>query len=91
LKVEYKLFHSKTQKGKIEASIIRKKNNNYLENVYLDTSSNKLTILQLGYTHSFSGKTWDGYATLKYHRGVKWFGVKSGSRAKPTFNKFTLV
>ena len=89
LKTEYKLFHNKNQKGKLDIKLTRKINKNYLAGVYLDTSSSKLTILQIGYTHSFFGTTYDGYINLTYHRGLKLFGVKSGYRAKPTFNKFT--
>lgn len=89
-KLEYKLFHTKTQKGKFDFSLLRKKNDNYLAGVFLDTSSNKLTVMQLGYIHNYTGQTWDGYATIKYHRGLNWFGAKSGSNSKPTFNKYTL-
>jgi len=90
IKSEYKLFHNKTQKGKLDISLLRKKNDNYLADVFLDTSSNKLTILQFSYTHNTSAPTWDGYATLRYNRGVDWFGARTGSSADPTFNKFTL-
>jgi hemolysin activation/secretion protein len=91
IKSEYKLFHTKTQKGKFDISLLRKKNDNYLAGVYLDTSSNTLTILQFSYTHNFSAPTWDGYANLKYHRGLDWLGAKTGASAKPTFNKYTLA
>ena len=89
-KLEYKLFHTKRQRGKFDFSLLRKKNDNYLAGVFLDTSSNKLSVLQLGYTHSYTGIDWDGYMTVKYHRGLKWFGAKSGSAAKPIFHKYTL-
>jgi hemolysin activation/secretion protein len=46
--------------------------------------------MQLAYTHSYFATTWDGYATLTYHRGLNWFGAYSGSDAKPVFNKYTL-
>ncbi len=88
--LEYKIFHTKEQKGKFDISILRKKNDNYLAGVFLETSSNKLTIMQLGYTHNYAATTWDGYAIFKYHRGLNWFGAKSGSAAKPIFNKYTL-
>ena len=90
IKSEYKLFHTKTQKGKFDLSLLRKKNDNYLAGVYLETSSNTLTILQFSYTHHFSGATWDGYGTLRYNRGLDWFGAKTGSSSDPTFNKYTL-
>ena len=90
LNVEYKLFHSKTQKAKLEGSLNYKVNKNYLAGVYLDTSSSKLTIFKLGYTHYFYGKTWDAYTTLTYHRGLNWFNAKAPTYSKPTFNKFTL-
>jgi len=90
IKSEYRLFHSKDQRGKLDISLLRKKNDNYLAGIFLDTSSNKLTILQFSYTHNISAPTWDGYATLRYHRGVEWFGARTGSSADPTFNKVTL-
>lgn len=90
IRSEYKLFHNKDQKGKLDISLLRKKNDNYLEDVFLETSSNKLTILQFSYTHNFAAQTWDGYATLKYNRGLDWFGATTGSSADPTFNKYTL-
>ena len=90
IKSEYKLFHTKTQKGKFDLSLLRKKNDNYLAGVYLETSSNTLTILQFSYTHHFSGATWDGYGTFRYNRGLDWFGAKTGSSSDPTFNKYTL-
>lgn len=89
-KLEYKLFHTKEQRGKFDISLLRKKNDNYLAGVFLDTSSNKLTILQLSYTHNYSAPTWDGYATLRYNRGLNWFGAKTSSLADTTFNKYTL-
>jgi len=89
-KIEHKLFHNKKEKGKFDFSFLRKKNDNYLAGVFLDTSSNKLSIAKLGYTHNYTSKTWDGYATLNYYRGLDWFNATSGSKAKPTFNKFTL-
>ncbi|HEY9189238.1 MAG TPA: ShlB/FhaC/HecB family hemolysin secretion/activation protein [Sulfurovum sp.] len=90
LRSEYKLFHTKDQKGKFDLSLLRKKNDNYLADVYLDTSSNTLTILQLSYTHHYRGSTWDGYATLRYHRGLDWFDARTGSFADATFDKATL-
>ena len=90
VKSEYKLFHTKAQRGKLDVSLLRKKNDNYLADVFLETSSNKLTILQFSYTHNYTAATWDGYATFRYHRGVEWFGAKTGSSAEPTFNKITL-
>ena len=90
IKSEYKLFHSKEQRGKLDVSLLRKKNDNYLAGVFLDTSSNKLTILQFSYTHNISAPTWDGYATVRYNRGLEWFGAKTGSFSDPTFNKVTL-
>ena len=90
VKLEYKLFHTKRARGRLDFSLLRKKNDNYLAGVFLDTSSNKLFIFQLGYTYSYTGMDWDGYMTVKYHRGIKWFGAKSGSATKPTFHKYTL-
>lgn len=90
IKTEYKLFHSKDQKGKLDISLLRKKNDNYLEDIFLDTSSNKLTILQVSYTHNYAAPTWDGYITLRYHRGLEWFGARTGILTDPTFNKYTL-
>ncbi|GIT98152.1 ShlB/FhaC/HecB family hemolysin secretion/activation protein [Sulfurovum sp. TSL1] len=90
IRSEYKLFHTKTQRGKFDLSLLRKENDNYLAGVYLDTSSSTLTILQLSYTHHYSGAAWDGYATLKYHRGLDWMGAKTGSLADATFDKTTL-
>lgn len=90
IRSEYKLFHTKEEKGKFDLSLLRKKNDNYLADVYLDTSSNTLTVLQLSYTHHYRGTTWDGYATLRYHRGLDWFGAKTGSFADTTFDKTTL-
>lgn len=90
IKSEYKLFHTKQEKGKFDLSLLRKENDNYLAGVYLDTSSNTLTILQLSYTHNYRGAVWDGYATLRYNRGLGWLGAKTGSTADTTFNKYTL-
>lgn len=89
-KLEYKLFHTKEQRGKFDLSLLRKKNDNYLAGVYLDSSSNRLTIMQLAYTHNYIGDDSGGYLTLKYHRGFDWFNAGSGSHAKPVFNKYTL-
>ena len=90
IKTEYKLFHSKEQKGKFDISLLRKKNDNYLEDVFLDTSSNKLTILRFSYTHHYAAPTWDGYVTLRYLRGLEWFGARAAALTDPTFNKYTL-
>lgn len=90
VKTEYKLFHSKDQKGKFDIALLRKKNDNYLEDIFLDTSSNKLTILRFSYTHNYAAPTWDGYVTLRYHRGLDWFAATTGALSDPTFNKYTL-
>lgn len=90
LKMEYKLFHTKKQKGALELSLTRKRNDNYLAGVYLNTSSSVLTIARMAYTHSFTGKTWDGYATLTYHKGLNILGAKTGTKASPSFSKLTL-
>ncbi len=90
VKMEYKLFHTKQQKGSLEFSLTRKRNDNYLAGVYLNTSSSVLTIARMAYTHSFTGKTWDGYATFTYHRGLNILGAKTGTKASPSFSKLTL-
>ncbi len=87
---EYKLFHTKTQKGKMHIGLSRKKNDNYLAGEFLDTSSSKLTIVQLSYTHNYNIKSWSGYMTLRYHRGLDIFGATSTTGTEPTFDKFTL-
>jgi len=89
-KLEYKLFHAKEQRAKLDFSLIRKKNENYLQDVFLATSSNKLTIFQLAYTHNYMAQTWDGYVALKYNRGLTWFGASTPEAYEPTFNKYTL-
>ncbi len=90
LSAEYKVFHSKTQKGKVNIGLARKKNDNYLADVFLDTSSSKLTIAQLSYTHNYTAKSWNGYTTLRYHRGLDLFGATSPTGTEPTFDKLTL-
>ena len=90
LSAEYKVFHSKTQKGKVNIGLARKRNDNYLAGVFLDTSSSILTIAQLSYTHNYTAQTWSGYATFRYHRGLDIFGATSPTGTEPTFDKFTL-
>ena len=90
LSAEYKLFHTKKQKGKIHIGLARKRNDNYLAGVFLDTSSSKLTIAQLSYTHNYTAQTWSGYTTLRYHKGLDLFDATSPTGTEPTFDKFTL-
>ena len=90
INLEHKLFHNKTQRGKIDFSLSRKKNDNYLADVFLKTSSSKLTVMNIGYTHNFSSETSDGYGTITYHRGLNWFGTNSGSIDSTEFEKYTL-
>lgn len=87
---EYKLFHTKTQKGKMHIGLARKKNDNYLAGEFLDTSSSKLTIAQLSYTHRYTAKRWSGYMTLRYHKGLDIFDATSPTDTEPTFDKLTL-
>ena len=88
--LEHKLFHGKNGRGKIDISLEKKKNDNYLAGEYLGTSSSTLTILQLGYTYNYTAPTWDGYATLRYHQGLDILGAKTGPTTSPKFKKVTL-
>ncbi len=90
LRIDYKLFHGANSRGECFMALERKRNDNYLAGVYLENSSSVLSVLQAGYTHTVSGKTWHGYATLTYHRGVPWFDATGGAFAEPTFDKATL-
>ena len=90
LSAEYKVFHSKTQKGKMHLGLARKRNDNYLAGEFLDTSSSKLTIAQLSYTHHYTAMTWSGYTTLRYHKGLDLFSASSPTGTEPTFDKLTL-
>ncbi len=88
--LEHKLFHGKNGRGKIDISLEKKKNDNYLAGEYLATSSSTLSILQVGYTYNYTAPTWDGYATLRYHQGLDILGAKTGSSTSPKFKKVTL-
>ena len=90
IEIEHKLFHNTTQRGTVNYSLERKRNDNYLEGVYLDTSSSKLTIFKLSYTHKITHKKFQGYATLTYHQGLPWFGAKAPTNTSPKFKKLTL-
>jgi len=90
LRVDYKLFHDAKSRGECFVALERKRNDNYLAGVYLENSSNVLSVLQAGYSHTVNGEIWRGYATLTYHKGMPWFGATGGAFAKPTFDKATL-
>lgn len=90
LDIEHKLYHDKQMRGTIDFSFERKRNDNYLAGVFLDTSSSILAIGQLAYTHKFTSDTWDGYATFRYHQGFDIMGARSGSKTSPKFKKLTL-
>lgn len=87
--LEYKLFHSKTKRGKFDFILLRNINNNYIANQYLETSSSKLTSAQIGYTQNYMSKDTKSSITITYHQGLKWFGVKSPAYTTPNFKKIT--
>ena len=91
LSVEYKLFHTKNSRGKLNFSLTHSNNKNFLAGEFLKTSSTISTIFTIGYTYKYSSiKNWDISSTLQYHRGLKLFGATTRTKLKPTFNKFTL-
>ncbi|WP_232011461.1 ShlB/FhaC/HecB family hemolysin secretion/activation protein [Moritella yayanosii] len=90
LSLDYKLFHRKSTNGKLGLSLQRKKNENYLQDLLLKTSSSSLSIIQLGYTHNYSSDDSNGHFIFKYHHGLPWFNADSAEHTSPEFNKYTL-
>lgn len=90
VRAEYKLFHTKRQKGKMHIGLSRKRNDNYIAGEFLDTSSSKLSIAKISYTHNYTAKGKSAYATVRYHRGLDIFDAKSPTGTEPTFDKYTL-
>lgn len=77
LTVDRTLYRGKADKLDSGLSLTRKKNKNYIEDVFLDTSSREIYVIDLGLnylTHKAAGTFTFG---LHLNRSVSWFGAKS--------------
>jgi len=77
LRAEYNLFHTKYQRGRIDFSYTHKKNENFLDTIQLDTTSNQFDVLRATYTHELIFPTWSLSAMLGYQKSLNGSYVNS--------------
>ena len=90
------LFRNTSRTNRIDMGLRRRESNNYIEDVFIETSSRRLAIATLGFHHTeyFSAAQLD--VNLIYHRGVKVMGslddtdFPSDDGPRAQFDKFTL-
>lgn len=63
-------------KWSVLGSLTRKQSRNYIEDVFLDTSSRTLYLVDLGAKYTHASKKGTFSALLKWYRSVDWFGAK---------------
>lgn len=73
------LYRDSDIKTALSVGVTHRISNNYLNDVLLQSSSRKLSSVQLGINHS--QKIWSGFATFNptFTRGVPWFGAEDDS------------
>ena len=69
-KVDYKLFHTKYQRGKFDISYTHKKNENFLDTIQLDTTSNQFDVLKASYTHELIFSKWSLSSMVGYQKSL---------------------
>ncbi|WP_076412722.1 ShlB/FhaC/HecB family hemolysin secretion/activation protein [Shewanella sp. UCD-KL12] len=76
-KVEHMLYRGERDKINVAASFVRKENKNYIEDVYLETSSRTLYIWQVSadYTRYFNFGSFNGRAQIDH--SVPWFDAST--------------
>ncbi|WP_159565441.1 ShlB/FhaC/HecB family hemolysin secretion/activation protein [Budvicia diplopodorum] len=89
------LYRDSDIKTGLALGITHRINNNYLNDVLLESSSRKLSNFSVGITHS--QKIWSGFATLNptYTHGVPWLGAeddhgKVSNAPKAEFSKWNV-
>ncbi len=86
------LFRDQTSKTSMSLGLTRKSNENFIEDVKLDTSSRTLTIANVGFEQVYY---FEGAKTLRaklaYHHGLRWLGaLNSDAGPDPQFDKWQL-
>lgn len=89
------LYRDSDIKTAVSFGVTHRINNNYLNDVLLESSSRKLSSFSLGINHS--QKIWSGFATLNptYTHGVPWMGAendhgKASYAPKAEFSKWNV-
>lgn len=94
--VERVLHRNQNSKTSLALSLETKDSKNYIEEVFLQASSRRLTISSLNLTHQGAFLSGVGSLSLGYTRGLDWFGaLKDNSLApdrspKAQFDKFSV-
>ena len=85
----------RNEKGitRLHLGLLTKQNNNYLEDVKLETSSRRLTIISAGVSQSYNVSQGFVYGGLTFGQGVTWLGaernVDTSSSPKAQFQRVT--
>lgn len=85
-----KVMHrDQVSKTTLTSSLVAKENENYFETAKLDVSSRKLTIANLGLSHSRKIPSGFMSGSITYSRGLKWLGAfkDTASSFNAQFNK----
>ncbi len=90
---DYLVFRGQRSKLSLGLSFTHKQSKNYIEDVFLDTSSRVLSVWELGatYTRLMSGGVFQ--TTVNWHSSVDWLDAKTKVAAAENdyqFNKYTL-
>ena len=86
----YKLYHDKQHKIQFSFGVNKKENNNFIEDVKLDTSSYKLTVADISLKHTYQTSDGSFYSLWKIHQGLNWSSPINYINYKNTFKKYTL-
>ena len=70
LQTEYKLLHTKHQKGKVAFRYSHKKVENYFDTILLDTTSYQIDRLKLSYTHELIYPDWSLSAMVGFEKSL---------------------
>lgn len=67
-KIDYKLFHTKYQRGRVDISYTHKKNENFFDSIQLDTTSNQFDVAGVSYTHEWVFPEWSLSSMIGYRK-----------------------
>jgi len=89
------VYRDQQNKIGLQFGLVRKKSNNFIEDVLLETSSRTLSAASLGGSWQWYGPGGSStFAELVYHRGLKQFGAledgDGGGEPRAQFDKYTL-
>lgn len=90
LDINYKAFHNTKNRLEFNGGIKVKDNENYLNDIYWESSSYRYSLAYLSLQHSYTGSSFQFLNIWKYTKGLNAFNIKNPTELSNTFEKYNL-